>query len=104
MTKVLIGNIKGPPGPPGATGNPGMDGIPCEHKWDGTVLTVTSASGTTSADLRGAPGADGSPGKDGTDGKTPVRGEDYWSESDKAEIISSVLSSLPVYAGEVVDA
>ncbi len=31
-------------------------GKDCTHKWNGTELTVTSASGTSSADLKGAPG------------------------------------------------
>lgn len=48
-------------------------------------------------------GKDGSDGKDGKDGYTPVRGKDYYTEADKAEIVSSVLSSLPIYNGEVVD-
>lgn len=34
----------------------GLDGQSCTHKWDGTVLTITSASGTSSADLRGPSG------------------------------------------------
>lgn len=40
---------------------------------------------------------------DGKDGYTPIRGKDYYTEADKAEIVSSVLSSLPIYNGEVVD-
>ena len=39
------------------------------HEWDGTVLKVTSASGTSSADLKGEPGNDGSNGADGQPGK-----------------------------------
>ena len=38
----------------------------------------------------GASGKDGVDGKDGKDGYTPVRGTDYWTESDKAEIKSYV--------------
>ena len=34
----------------------GDDGVSCTHSWDGTTLTVTSASGTSSADLKGATG------------------------------------------------
>ena len=34
----------------------GIDGISAEHSWDGTVLTITSASGTSSADLKGEKG------------------------------------------------
>ena len=58
---------------PPAQGEPGVSAT---HSWDGTVLTITSASGTSSADLKGEPGkdgedgADGSPGKDGEDGKS----------------------------------
>ena len=37
----------------------GDDGVPCTHSWDGTTLTVTSASGTSSADLQGIMGAPG---------------------------------------------
>ncbi len=34
----------------------GRDGVSVTHNWNGTVLEVTSASGTTSADLKGEPG------------------------------------------------
>lgn len=43
-------------------------------------------------------GMDGKPGKDG---KTPEKGKDYFTEADKAEIVSAVISALPVYGGEV---
>lgn len=39
---------------------------------------------------------------DGDDGKTPVKGEDYFTEAEKAEMVNAVLTSLPVYSGEVV--
>ena len=32
---------------------------------------------------------------DGTDGYTPVRGTDYWTAQDKAEIVQDVLDALP---------
>lgn len=38
-----------------------FDGVSATHKWDGTTLTVTSASGSSSADLQGEKGE---PGKD----------------------------------------
>lgn len=59
----------GQPGKDGAAGSAGKDGMSASHVWHGTILTVTSASGTTSADLKGAkgdPGSAGSNGKDGT--------------------------------------
>lgn len=42
-----------PAGKQGTEGTPGKD---ASHSWSGTVLTVTSASGTSSADLKGDPG------------------------------------------------
>ena len=71
----------------------GEDGISATHSWNGTVLTITSASGTSSADLKGDKGADGAQGpqgEPGTAGYSPVRGIDYWTETDKAEIKSYV--------------
>ena len=41
----------------------GEPGVSATHKWDGTTLTITSASGTSSADLKGDPG---DPGSDAT--------------------------------------
>jgi hypothetical protein len=41
----------------------------------------------------------GQKGEDGTDGKTPVKGTDYWTASDKAEMVSDVLSALPTWNG-----
>jgi hypothetical protein len=45
--------------PNGVNGAAGKDGISTSHSWDGTTLTVTSAAGTSSANLQGAPGKDG---------------------------------------------
>ena len=38
------------------------------HSWNGTVLTVTSDSGTSSADLKGATGNTGTRGSQGPAG------------------------------------
>jgi hypothetical protein len=38
----------------------------------------------------------------GENGYTPVRGTDYWTEADKAEMVASVIAALPVYDGEVL--
>lgn len=43
-------------------GKDGKDGVSCTHSWDGTVLNVTSASGTSSADLKGEKGDVGESG------------------------------------------
>lgn len=44
---------------------------------------------------QGEPGRDGAPGKDGKDGHTPVKGTDYWTETDKAEIVADVIAAIP---------
>ena len=92
--------VQGPPGTDGSDGAPGAngaDGVSCTHSWAGSVLTVTSASGTSSADLRGPKGdaftfedftaeqleglrgedgVDGAPGADGQDGAPGADGQD----------------------------
>ena len=42
-----------------ATINDGADGTPVTHSWNGTTLIITSASGTSSADLKGMQGEKG---------------------------------------------
>lgn len=49
----------------------------------------------------GKDGTNGTNGKDGVDGYTPVKGKDYFTETDKAEIVTSVIASLPIYDGSV---
>ena len=39
---------------------------------------------------------------DGDPGYTPVKGKDYYTEADKAEMVSAVIAALPVYDGEVI--
>lgn len=41
----------------------------------------------------------GKDGKNGENGKTPVRGTDYWTPEDKAELVSDVLAALPNASG-----
>jgi hypothetical protein len=51
----------------------------------------------------GKPTYDGSDvglkGDKGADGKTPVKGTDYWTEADKAEIVADTLAALPTWTG-----
>ena len=47
---------KGDPGINGTNGRAGKNGISVTHRWIGTTLEVTSASGTSSAQLKGEPG------------------------------------------------
>lgn len=65
----------GPAGPKGDTGDVGPKGDKGDKGEPGQ---------------NGADGKDGAPGKDGLDGYTPVRGVDYWTDADKAEIKSYV--------------
>ena len=44
----------------------------------------------------------GKAGSVGKDGKTPVKGTDYFTAADKAEMVNAVIQALPVYSGEVV--
>ncbi|MGI6535109.1 MAG: BppU family phage baseplate upper protein [Eggerthellaceae bacterium] len=72
---------QGPQGETGATGaqgpkgETGSDGVSCTHSWDGTVLTVTSASGTSSADLVGPQGPQGEKGETGATGPQGPQGD-----------------------------
>lgn len=85
-----VGNIKGEKGDKGETGENGTNGVSCTHSWNGTTLTVSSASGTSSANLKGEKGADG---------KTPVKGTDYYTSADKTEMVNLVLAALPTWTG-----
>lgn len=72
---IAVADLKGDKGDPGQDGEDGQDGangkdgVSATHSWNGTVLTVTSASGTSSADLKGDKGDTGEPGADGKDGQ-----------------------------------
>lgn len=78
----------GLPGKDGADGKPGKDGVSVTHSWNRSKLTITSATGTSSADLKGPkgdqglqgkqgpPGADGKPGADGRQGIDGKPGKD----------------------------
>ena len=50
---------QGPQGIQGPQGDKGNDGISCHHSWEGTTLTITSASGSSSVDLKGEKGDPG---------------------------------------------
>ena len=56
-------------------------------------LDATYAYMDTSQSIRGATGSAGANGKNGADGYNPVRGIDYWTDEDKAEIVEEVKNS-----------
>ena len=65
----------------------GQDGTSVTHSWTGTVLTVTSASGTSSVDLRGEKGEQGIQGIQGIQGVQGLPGTvDYSLVYTKTEI------------------
>jgi hypothetical protein len=63
-----------------------------------TIIDVTSKDGSTTT-TEVIDGKDGRDGRDGIDGYTPIRGVDYYTESDKQEIVKNVLNSIPTAEG-----
>ena len=99
---IAEADLKGDKGDPGTPGKDGHSPVVTATK-SGKTTTI-SVDGTAIATVEdgtdGAPGTPGTPGKDGTDGHTPVKGTDYWTASDKAEIVAEVTAALPKYGGE----
>lgn len=90
---IAEADLKGDKGDAGA---PGKDGITPTIGDNGNWYIGSTDTGKPS---RGAKGSDGANGKNGTDGHTPVKGTDYWTAADKAEIVAEVVSALPKYEG-----
>lgn len=59
----------------GKDGADGINGLSATHRWDGTILTIRSASGTSSADLKGETGPQGPKGEKGDTGPQGPQGE-----------------------------
>ena len=68
----------GDKGEKGDKGDKGEQGISCSHSWNGTTLTIKSASGTSSANLKGERGEKGDKGDVGKNGVSPTH---YWNGS-----------------------
>ncbi len=51
-----------------------FDGLSATHSWNGTVLTISSGSGTSSMDLKGDPGEKGEKGDKGDPGEKGEQG------------------------------
>lgn len=60
---------------------------------DGTTLDAGVAKGATGP--AGPRGPKGDTGPQGPAGHTPVKGTDYWTAADKAEMVADVLAALP---------
>ncbi len=102
---IAEADLKGDKGDKGDPGSPGKDGhSPVVTATKSGKTTTISVDGTAIATVEdgtdGAPGVAGAPGKNGTDGHTPVKGTDYWTASDKADIVAEVTAALPKYGGE----
>ena len=99
---IAEADLKGDKGDPGTPGKDGHSPVVTATK-SGKTTTI-SVDGTAIATVEdgadGTPGVAGAPGKNGTDGHTPVKGTDYWTASDKAEIVAEVTAALPKYGGE----
>ena len=91
-------------GQPGADGKDGKDGfsptVTVTTITGGHRVSITDVNGTKTFDVMdGKDGATGPAGANGADGRTPVKGTDYWTPADKAEIVSDVLAALPKASG-----
>lgn len=64
--------------------------------WQGSNDSLPHVS---SATIRGPKGDAGPTGPAGADGYTPVKGTDYFTAADQADIVSQVLASLPAAEG-----
>lgn len=77
----------------GADGTDGKDGITPTIGTNGNWYLGTTDTGKPSRGEKGDTGAAGA------DGKTPVKGTDYWTAEDKAEIVADTLAALPTWTG-----
>lgn len=83
----------GDKGDPGATFTPFVDA-------EGNLSWTNDGglSNPATVNIKGDKGDKGDPGQGGAPGQagyTPRRGTDYWTDADKAEIVSDVLAALP---------
>lgn len=85
----------GPQGPQGPEGPEGPEGAPGKDGQDGAPGPAGPAGKDGAPGQQGPQGEPGAPGAPGQDGHTPVKGTDYWTETDKAEIVADVIAAIP---------
>ena len=93
---------KGDKGDTGATGAQGADGAkgvdgysPTAYVYkEGATSTLTVVDQTGATQVSILDGEKGDKGEKGDDGYSPVKGTDYWTESDKAEIVADATEEL----------
>ena len=88
-TVELTPGPQGPQGPQGEPGKDGQDGAP------GPAGPAGPAGKDGAPGQQGPQGEPGAPGAPGQDGHTPVKGTDYWTETDKAEMVADVIAAIP---------
>lgn len=105
--------VRGETGPKGDTGEKGDTGAqgPQGEKGDAGPQGEQGPKGDKGdkgdTGATGAAGKDGKDGVDGKDGKNPVKGTDYWTPADKAEIINELsagATAIPSYWQTHLDA
>lgn len=89
-----LGKIVGKDGLDGTNGHNGLSAY--------DIAKNSGFIGTEEDWLESLKGERGEKGQNGADGKTPVKGIDYFTETDIAEITNKVIADLPKYSGEVI--
>lgn len=96
MQEIVIGNVKGPKGDIGLTG---PQGEPFKYEdFTPEQLEALKVKGDKGDKGDAFTYADFTQEQlEALKGPAPVRGVDYWTESDKSEIVNDVLASIPNY-------
>ena len=101
FTQEQLEALKGPAGKDGSNGldgKDGKDGVSVSHTWNGTSLSITSASGTSEMDLRGPAGQDYILTQDD---KTEIAGlvdlSNYYTKTEIDEALGNVSVDLTNY-------
>lgn len=99
MQEIVIGNVKGPKGDRGLTG---PQGEPFKYEdFTPEQLEALKVKGDKGDKGDAFTYADFTQEQlESLKGPAPVRGVDYWTESDKSEIVNDVLASIPNYNEE----
>ena len=99
MQEIVIGNVKGPKGDIGLTG---PQGEPFKYEdFTPEQLEALKVKGDKGDKGDAFTYADFTKEQlEALKGPAPVKGVDYWTESDKSEIVNDVLASIPNYNEE----
>ena len=99
MQEIVIGNVKGPKGDIGLTG---PQGEPFKYEdFTPEQLEALKVKGDKGDKGDAFTYADFTKEQlESLKGPAPVRGVDYWTESDKTEIVNDVLAQIPNYNKE----